>query len=81
MNMTPLERRAAILMIQAIADCLRDLGEVPSGVFYARLMAMPGMSNISVTQYQGLIGSLEEAKVIEVKNHVIRWIGPKEAKS
>lgn len=79
--MTPLERRAAILTIQAIADCLRDLGEVPSGIFYARLMAMSGMSNLSATAYKSLIDNLKKAKVLEVKNHVLRWIGPKEAKS
>lgn len=73
--MIPEQRRAAILTIQAIADCLRDLGEVPSGEFYARLMAMPGFNNMSATDYQALIDSLKRARLISEKGHMLTWIG------
>lgn len=75
--MTPEQRRAALLTIQAIVECLRDLGEVPSGEFYARLMAMPGFSNTSASDYQALIDSLKRAKLIKESNHLLTWIGPR----
>lgn len=74
--MTPDQRRGAILTIQAIADCLKELGSVPSGHFYARLMAMPGLSNLSATEYQSLIDNMKAAKLVKESNHLLTWVGP-----
>lgn len=77
--MTPEQRRVAILFIQTIADCIRDLGEVPSGHLYAHLMAMPGLSNMSASDFQALIGHLKQARLVKESNHLLTWIGPKAA--
>jgi hypothetical protein len=64
---------AALQIVKAIADAIRELKEVPSGHLYARLMG-----NLTLQQYEEVIQVLVRAKVITVKNHLITWIGGNE---
>jgi hypothetical protein len=61
---------AALQIVKAIADAIRELKEVPSGHLYANLMG-----KLTLQQYEEVIQVLVRAKVITVKNHLITWIG------
>lgn len=61
---------AAIKITMAVAEAIKALGSVPSGELYARLM-----DRMSIDQYNMIIGNIERAGMISVKNHLITWIG------
>jgi len=63
--------KAAIEVVLAIANAIRELREVPSGQLYAQLMGY-----LSLDQYQVIINNLKQAKLIKVESHLITWIGP-----
>lgn len=65
------ERQAVIEILKAVADAIRELGEIPSGHLYAQLMG-----HMSLELYQKIIGALVAAKLVEEQNHLLRWIGP-----
>ena len=77
MSITHEQKRAAFEVILAVAECLRALGSVPSGVFYARLMGMPGMSGTTAAQFGQLVGTLKGAGLVEEQDHLLTWVGPK----
>lgn len=62
---------AAIEVVRALSDCIQDLGRVPSGELYARVMAY-----LNINAYNAAIDSLKIAKLVEEKNHELIWIGP-----
>ena len=63
--------RAAVSAVAALAEAVRGLGEVPSGVLYANVMG-----SLSLDQYQQAIGILKRAGLVEETGHVLRWVGP-----
>lgn len=63
---------AAFNVVAALAEAIRELGEVPSGHLYARLMSV-----LSLEDYQTAINLLQGAELISVNNHLITWNGPK----
>ena len=71
------ERKAPLAIVLAVAEALRALGSVPSGHFYARLIAMPLLSQMTADQYQQMIGSLKGAGLVEERAHELFWVGPK----
>lgn len=62
----------SLQIVKALADVIRDLGEVPNGHLYARVMG-----NLSLETYTSAIGTLKHAKLVEEHNNLLRWIGPK----
>jgi hypothetical protein len=64
--------RAAVRIVSALAEAIRDLGQVPSGHLYASVM---GVMNLD--QYQPAIGILIKAKLIEDRHHLLVWVGEK----
>lgn len=62
---------AAIQLIRAVGDTIRDLGEVPSGHLYARLM-----DRINERTYNAIIDQLKRAKLVEQRGYRLIWIGP-----
>jgi hypothetical protein len=62
---------AAIGIIQALAEAIRELKEVPSGELYAHVMGV-----MDVHQYERSIGVLKGAGLVEEQNHLLRWVGP-----
>ena len=65
---------AALQALAALAEAIRDLGEVPSGHLYAVVMS----SGMSLATYQSMIDRLKGAGLIAVDgSHLIRWTGPK----
>lgn len=67
------ERLAAgVQAIAAIAELIKELGSVPSGHLYARLM-----DHFTLDQYEKVIGILVRADLVSNKNHLLTWTGPK----
>jgi hypothetical protein len=72
-NVTKDEVRAALGVLMAVSETIRDLGEVPSGVLYSQLMGA-----VSLSAYEKIIGTLKGAKLVEeTPGHLLRWVGPK----
>ena len=67
---TPNDVKAALGILRAVADAIRELGEVPSGHLYAHLM-----SKLSLEQYEQVIGVLKQAGLITESNHLLTWVG------
>ena len=62
----------AVRIAHIVAEAIRDLGEVPSGHLYARLMGV-----MELQQYEQVIDLLIDAQLIErTPAHLLRWIGP-----
>ena len=56
--------------ILAIGDCIKELGGVPSGHLYARLMG-----SMSLESYQSIIGILKSAGIVKEENFFLTYIG------
>ena len=65
-----LEQRAALEIVRAVGEAIKELGEVPSGVLYAHLMRI-----MSLTAYQMVIETLCRSGLVSVSNNVIKWEG------
>ena len=65
----PAEVKAAVGILTAVADAIRELGEVPSGHLYAHLM-----SKLSLEQYEQVIATLKQAGLITESNHLLSWV-------
>jgi hypothetical protein len=55
----------------AMADAIRELGEVPSGHLYAALM-----EKMTLETYQRIIGMLKASGMVKESFHVLKWVGP-----
>lgn len=63
--------KVLLQIVSAIADTIRELGEVPSGVLYAHLMG-----KLSLDNYQYIIDILKQSgKVKESNSHLLSWQG------
>ena len=66
------EAIAAVRVAHAVAETIRELGQVPSGHLYARLMGI-----MELHQYEQVIGLLVDARLIErTPSRLLCWIGP-----
>jgi hypothetical protein len=64
--------KAAIQVIVAVADAIRELGSVPAGHMYAQLSG-----RMSLDTFNGIIGKLVDAKLVRREpSHLLVWIGP-----
>ena len=74
MNSTakPNETKAALQILMAVAETIRELGAVPSGHLYATLMG-----RMSLQEYESLVRILKNADLVSESAHELRWIGPK----
>lgn len=71
-TLTPGQASKAIEVLHAMAEVVRGLGEVPSGVLYAHCMGA-----LTLEQYERAIDILVGAGLVErASAHVLRWIGP-----
>ena len=69
---TTSEAIGAVRVAHAVAETIRELGQVPSGHLYARLMGV-----MELHQYEQVIGLLVDARLVERdRTHLLRWIGP-----
>ncbi len=65
------ETKAALRMTLAIAETIRELGELPSGTLYDVLC-----SKVDLAGYERILAILKGAGLITVSGHCLRWIGP-----
>lgn len=69
---TPLsdKEKAALSVVMAIGETIKDLGHVPSGHLYAQVMG-----RLSLDQYNKVIDLLKKVGAVKEENHVLTWIG------
>lgn len=59
-------------VVRSVAEAVKELGSVPSGVMYAQLMSI-----MSLDAYNRVLGHLKTAGLIKVsESHLLTWIGP-----
>ena len=63
--------KAALMMVKALADAIREIGSIPSGHLYATVM-----NAMDLTEYDWIIDRLIGAKLVNRSGDVLRWIGP-----
>jgi len=68
MEYTIEQKKACINAIKAIADCIKELGRIPSGELYARLMPY-----CSLEEYQKVIDMFKNSKIIREENYELIW--------
>jgi hypothetical protein len=66
-----MDKTAALKIAVAVAEAIRELGEVPSGHLYARLM-----DQMSLDTYNAIIGALKGAGLVKEQNYLLSWSGP-----
>ena len=69
---TPAQVQAYLQAAKAIADCVKELGAVPSGHLYAHVMG-----HMSLETYQGIIDKLKQIGFVSESSHLLTWTGPK----
>lgn len=58
-------------IVLTITETIRQLGTVPEGHLYARVM-----SYMSLETFNGVLGIIERAGLISRRAHLITWTGP-----
>ena len=66
--------RAALKIVQAVAEVIHDEGEAPAGVVYAALQSF----GIRLAGFQTIVEILKSAGWVEERNNVLKWVGPAE---
>jgi hypothetical protein len=62
---------AGLQLVRGIADAIKELGSVPSGHLYARLMGV-----MSLSEYQQIIGMLVSSGLVKQEaSHLLVWVG------
>ena len=69
---TATELATGVAIVHAIGEAIRDLGLVPSGHLYARVM-----DKLSLAEYEKVIGLLKRANLVSEQAHLLTWVGPK----
>jgi hypothetical protein len=64
-------KHAATLIALTLAEAIRELGEVPSGHLYARVM-----DRLSLADYTAIISALKGARLISESHNLLTWKGP-----
>ena len=63
--------KSAVRVIQAVAEAIRELKEIPSGHLYAQLMG-----KMSLDTYNQIIATLKNAGLVKEEFHYLTWIEP-----
>lgn len=61
---------AAVQVVVAIGESIKELGSVPSGHLYARLMG-----RMSLETYNKIIDILVKTGAVKNENHLLTWVG------
>jgi hypothetical protein len=62
----------AVRVAHAVAEVIRNVGEIPSGHLFAQVMGV-----MDLRQYEQVIDLLVDARLVErMPSHLLRWIGP-----
>lgn len=74
MSPTKTKIKASLNALMALAESIRELGEVPSGELYSVVM-----SHMDIETYTSFIARLVSAGLVENKNHLLIWKGADDA--
>jgi|688.fasta_scaffold13647_5 hypothetical protein len=66
---TAQKQKLAIEIVMAVAETIREAGEIPSGHLYAGLME----KGCTLTQYDNLIRTLIESGIVRKSGHMLKW--------
>jgi hypothetical protein len=64
------EANGADLITEAVADCIREVGEVPSGHLYAMLTGV-----LTLNEYSMVIAILRARGDVTQRGHLLCWVG------
>ena len=68
-EMAKIRAKAAIELVQSVADAIRDAGHIPAGTLYAGLM----MQGCTMQQYEQIEGLLLRSGVVRKTNDELIW--------
>jgi hypothetical protein len=68
---TEKQLNAGIAMVKAVADTVKELGRVPSGVVYSAMMT----HGVSFEGYQKIVAILVRGGLIREESNQLVWIG------
>lgn len=71
MDQVTVQVKAALNVVAALADAIRELKEVPSGVLYSSVMGQ-----LSLESYGKVIDVLKKTGLVTEENHLLRWVNP-----
>ena len=66
------QARAAVAATFAVAEAIRGLKRVPSGVLYSQVMSVMDMAT-----YNRIVEVLKGAGVVREESHLLTWVEPK----
>lgn len=69
-NVDSAQVKAAVQVMVAVGEAIKELGSVPSGHLYARLM-----SHMTLETYNKIIGVLVKTGAVKEENHLLTWVG------
>lgn len=69
MSMTTQEK-AAMAIVLAVGEAIKELGSVPNGHLYAQLMG-----RMSLETYNKVIALLVKVGAVKNENHLLTWVG------
>jgi hypothetical protein len=59
----------AVEVSRAIAETIRDIGEIPSGTLYAIVM-----SHLTLSEYESIIEALVTAGLVTNHGYLLQWV-------
>ena len=62
---------AAVMIVKAVGDAIRDLGNVPSGHLYSELSG-----RMDINTYERIIATLVRTGLVRKSGHVLHWVEP-----
>ena len=62
--------KAAVQVVVAVGQAIRDLKSVPSGHLYAQLMG-----RMDLETYNKVIGVLKKTGAVKEEGHLLTWVG------
>jgi hypothetical protein len=63
--------QSAIQVVCALAEAIRTAKQIPSGHLYAMVMG-----KMTLEVYEGALGTLKRAKLVQEAGNMLTWVGP-----
>ena len=64
------KEQAAMAIVLAVGEAIKDLGSVPNGHLYARMMG-----HMNLETYDKVIALLVKVGAVKNENHLLTWVG------
>lgn len=64
------QEQAAMKIVIAVGEAIKELGSVPSGHLYAHMMG-----HMSLETYNKVIALLVKTGAVKEENHLLTWVG------